>query len=109
MLPQRASSLRGRTLQKLTKRLIESLSPKLIDYFIWDREVNGFAVRVLPSGNKTFQVQYRQGGRTRRKSLGRVGTVSLDLARSHAREILGRVGRCCIDPAWFDNEAFRSE
>jgi integrase len=91
MLPQKASLFRGRILQKLTKRLIESLAPKSIDYFIWDREVNGFAVRVLPSGNKTFQVQYRQGGRTRRKSLGRVGTVSLDLARSHAREILGRV------------------
>ncbi|MDA9207821.1 site-specific integrase [Octadecabacter sp.] len=78
-------------MQKLTKRLIESLVAKPADYFVWDRDVNGFAVGVLPSGNKTFQVQYRQGGRTRRKSLGRFGTVSLDLARSHAREILGRV------------------
>ena len=71
--------------------VIESLAAKHVGYVVWGRELNGFAVYVLPSGNKAFQVQYRQGGRTRRKSPGRVGTALLYLARPHVHKVLGRV------------------
>ena len=60
-------------------------------YFVWDDEVAGFGVRVMPSGAKTYQTQYRKGGRTRRVSLGRHGTLTADEARKRARELLGRV------------------
>ncbi|MEX3014995.1 tyrosine-type recombinase/integrase [Gymnodinialimonas hymeniacidonis] len=76
---------------KLTKRTIDALKPDASSYFVWDSVVVGFGVRVMPSGTKTFQVQYRKGRRTRRSSLGRVGVVALDQARDHAREMLGQV------------------
>ena len=76
---------------KLTKRTVESLPIQAKDYFVWDDEVAGFGVRVMPSGAKTYQAQYRKGGRTRRVSLGRHGTLTADEARKRARELLGRV------------------
>ena len=76
---------------KLTKRTVESLPIEAKDYFVWDDEVAGFGVRVMPSGAKTYQAQYRKGGRTRRVSLGRHGTLTADEARKRARELLGRV------------------
>ena len=76
---------------KLTKRTVDALKPKADAYFVWDGQVVGFGVRVMPSGTKTFQVQYRKGRRTRRSSLGRFGVVTVDQARDHAREMLGQV------------------
>lgn len=76
---------------KLTKRTIDALQPKAESYFVWDGHVVGFGIRVMPSGTKTFQVQYRKGRRTRRSSLGRFGVVTVDQARDHAREMLGQV------------------
>jgi integrase len=76
---------------KLTKRRVDALEPKPDSYFVWDDEVKGFGVRVMPSGTKTYQVQYRKGGRTRRASIGRHGTVTADQARMRAKELLGLV------------------
>ncbi len=41
---------------KLTKRTVDSLKPGEADYFVWDAEIIGFGVRVMPSGAKTYQV-----------------------------------------------------
>lgn len=76
---------------KLTKRTVDALTPKSESYFVWDCEVKGFGVRVMPSGTRTYQVQYRKGGRTRRTSIGRHGTVTVDQARITAKELLGMV------------------
>lgn len=76
---------------KLTKRRVESLTPKTDSFFVWDDEVKGFGIRVMPSGTRTYQVQYRKGGRTRRVSIGRHGTVTVDQARMRAKELLGLV------------------
>lgn len=76
---------------KLTKRLVESLEPTATGYFVWDNEVKGFGVRIMPSGTRTYQVQYRKGGRTRRVSIGRHGNVTADQARLRARQLLGDV------------------
>ncbi|WP_127563066.1 site-specific integrase [Nioella ostreopsis] len=76
---------------KLTKRTVEALPVKPENYFVWDDEVKGFGVRVMPSGTRTYQVQYRKGGRTRRASIGRHGTVTVDQARQRAKELLGLV------------------
>jgi hypothetical protein len=63
---------------KITKRLVESSPIKERDYFIWDDEVKGFAIRILPSGTRMYQIQYRKGGRTRRASIGRHGILTAD-------------------------------
>ncbi len=76
---------------RLTKRTVEALPVKPENYFVWDDEVKGFGVRVMPSGTRTYQVQYRKGGRTRRASIGRHGTVTVDQARQRAKELLGLV------------------
>lgn len=79
---------------KLTKRTIDAaaVDPER-DYFIWDDEMPGFGLRVLKSGMKTYQIQYRKGGRTRRNSIGKHGTITPDEARKIAKETLGRVAK----------------
>lgn len=78
---------------KITKRRVEALKPQATDYFEWDDELAGFGVRVMRSGVKSYVVQYRSGGRTRRLAFSRVGTMTPDEARAHARELLVAVAR----------------
>ncbi len=79
---------------KLTKRTIDAAKPDPKGhYFIWDDEMPGFGLRVLKSGKKTYQIQYRHGGRTRRNSIGMHGTITPDEARKIAKEKLGRVAK----------------
>ena len=78
---------------KLSKRTIDALEPRETDFFVFDERLPGFGVRVLASGVKTFQVQYKSGGRTRRKSLGRHGALTADEARREAQKILGEVAK----------------
>ena len=73
---------------KLTKRNVDAAQPKETDYFVWDSETKGFGLRVLPSGVKSYLIQYRSGGRTRRLSLGKHGVLTPDEARKLAREHL---------------------
>jgi integrase len=76
---------------RLTKRSVDALKAESKDYFVWDAILVGFGVRVLASGTKTYQIQYRKGGRTRRSSIGRHGVVTVDQARTTAKEMLGQV------------------
>jgi hypothetical protein len=46
--------------------------------FLWDSELRGFGVRVVPSGLRAFILQYRNAeGRSRRIVIGRYGVLSL--------------------------------
>lgn len=78
---------------KLTKRSVEALQPMASSYFVWDDEIKGFGVRIMASGNRTYQAQYRKGGRTRRISLGRHGNITTEQARLKAREVMGLVAK----------------
>lgn len=78
---------------RLSKRTVEGLTPAETDYLVFDDAVTGFAIRVFPSGRKTFLVQYRSGGRTRRVKIGSFGGVTVDEARIEARKITGSVAR----------------
>jgi integrase len=94
VLPWRADRPpEDRPLPKLTKRRIDALAIEATDYFAWDDEVSGFGVRVLPSGVKSYLVQYRSGGRTRRVAIGKHGTVTVEEARKRARDLLGQVAK----------------
>tara|TARA_R110000868_G_scaffold409595_1_gene695403 strand:- start:9286 stop:10506 length:1221 start_codon:yes stop_codon:yes gene_type:complete len=75
----------------LNKRFVDGLAPSDKNYITFDGELRGFGVRVAPSGRKTFIVQYRAGGRTRRVKLGVYGSVTVDQARTEARKRLGEV------------------
>jgi integrase len=92
MLPQKQRT-GGKIMPKLTKRSVESFQAKAKSYFEWDSEIMGFGVRIMPSGTKTYQVQYRKGGRTRRASIGRHGNITAEQARGRAKEIMGDLSR----------------
>ena len=82
---------------KLTKRTIEALAPREIDYIAWDNDVPGFGVRVMPSGRKSFVLQYRAGRRSRRMVLGYVNVVTPEQARVMAIQHLAAL-RQGVDP-----------
>jgi integrase len=83
---------------KLTKRAVETAEIKASEYFLWDDEVPGFGLRVLPSGRKGFVVQYRAGRRPRRISLGPSTVLTCEQARTRAITIIAAV-RNGDDPA----------
>ncbi|WP_300030598.1 site-specific integrase [uncultured Roseobacter sp.] len=80
-------------MSKLTKRAVEALEVRAKDYLVWDGDLSGFGVRVFASGRKSYLVQYRAGGRTRRRSIGQHGALTADQARVEARKLLGDVAR----------------
>ena len=92
---------------KITKRLIDALPPGGERLILWDFELKGFGLVVLPSGVRSFVVQYRNAsGRKRRLALGRFGVMTVDGARQAAREALAAVGKG-LDPVG-DKQALRA-
>ena len=86
--------------QLLTHRSIEALRPAEAPYRVSDQRCKGLAVRVAPSGIKTWDLAYRiRGtGKMRRLSLGRTTDVSLEQARERANALTSaaRSGRDLI-------------
>ena len=78
---------------KLTIQSVKALAPpEEGQAFLWDTELRGFGVRVIPSGLKTFVLQYRNAeGRSRRLVLGRFGVLTVEQARDKAKINLGAV------------------
>jgi integrase len=83
---------------KLTKRVVDAADIKETEHFIWDGELPGFGLRVLPSGRKRYVVQYRAGRRSRRISLGPSSVLTCEQARTRAIGIIAAT-RNGEDPA----------
>ena len=88
---------------RLTKRVVDGITPTSKPSFIWDNELRGFGVRVEPTGTKTFVLRYRlrhlgPTGPKRFLTIGRFGHLTVEQAREQAKAVLGAVslGR---DPA----------
>ncbi|PJE30421.1 Site-specific recombinase XerD [Pseudooceanicola antarcticus] len=92
---------------KLTKRSVEALPVDGRDYIVFDCDVIGFGVRVSPTGRKSYLIQYRVGGRTRRFTLGKHGTLTAEAARKLAVQRLGEVAHG-EDPSATRSEHHRS-
>lgn len=91
---------------KINKRSVDAFNadgqPQAV---LWDSEIRGFGVRALPSGLKTFIVQYRNAeGIKRRINLGRYGVITVERARDLAKIKLGEVASG-EDPALAVHEA----
>ncbi len=78
---------------KLTKRVVDGAESRRSDYVIWDDELPGFGLRVFTSGKRSYVIQYRQGGRSRRFTIGLHGVWTPELARQEAKVQLGRIAR----------------
>lgn len=61
------------------------------DAIFWDRDLQGFGVRVYPSGRKVYVVQSRGPGGSKRVTVGRHGDITADQARKRAAEIIDRI------------------
>lgn len=78
-------------MSKLTKRTVDAAKVKDTDYFVWDDDLPGFGLRVFASGRKSYVIQYRSHGRTRRFTIGPHGPVTPNGARKKALILLGRI------------------
>lgn len=76
---------------KLTKRIVEATQPQGRDRFVWDDALPGFGLRVFASGKRSYLVQYKAAGRTRRVTIGQHGPITADQARKRALVLLAEV------------------
>lgn len=75
--------------EKLTNRFVNQITPsdKLVEFY--DTELNGFYLRVFPSGSKIFYVRYRLIDGTRYTyKIGRADTLTTLEAREKAKAVL---------------------
>src|SRR5688572_2788967 len=98
--------------QKLTKKLVEGVLPwtkedetpeadrsaadaelsleqatRSRDVIVWDSEVPGFGLKVTPAGKRVYFAYYRtSSGQQRRPKVGEHGVLTVDEARSIARQ-----------------------
>jgi len=72
---------------KITKTLVAAAGPEEQSHIIWDIEIKGFGLLILPSGVKSFIYQYRtQENRSRRATIGKSDKFTAEQARIKARE-----------------------
>jgi integrase len=76
---------------KLTKRVVDAAESREKDYVIWDDDLPGFGLRVFVSGKRSYLIQYRSAGRSRRYTIGLHGVWTPETARQEAKVQLGRV------------------
>ena len=78
---------------RITKRLVDGLErpPKGKRIKVYDESITGFGLAALPSGKKTFFVEYGPKGARRRMTLGPYGVLTVDQARKMAQRKLGLV------------------
>lgn len=72
---------------KLTKRVVTAAKVTDKRHVVWDTELKGFGLLVLPSGVKSYVYDYRNGyGRKRRVTIGKHGEWTCEQARKKAEE-----------------------
>src|SRR5690349_8505689 len=77
--------------KNLTARRVTALKPRLTRYEIFDSRTPGLAIRVTPTGHKSWVLHYRHRGRHRRLTLGRYPDRTLAAARAKAIKERARI------------------
>jgi integrase len=92
LMSEKVESLEsGKRGLKLTQSVVKALKTDLPrGVRLYDTELRGFCVTVLPSGNKVFWVRY--GDRKKRSwyRVGAYGVLTVEEAREEARKVLSR-------------------
>ena len=70
---------------KITQKLINNLTSEPKAHRVHDTVQPGLFIRVFPSGHKSYMVTW---GRNKNATLGHVGVVTLEQARTEAAPIL---------------------
>ena len=75
---------------RLTKRIVDAAKPADREYILWDIDIAGFGLRVMPGGRKTYLLKYRvgggRGGQPRKPALGVHGKITAEEARDLAKD-----------------------
>ncbi len=79
------------TQKPISKRTVDAIVPDGTDALHWDATLPGFGVRVYASGRKTYVVQCRGPGGSKRVTVGRHGKITPDEARKKAAVIIDRI------------------
>ena len=82
--------------QKLSKAAVERLQAGARELVVWDDALEGFGVRIKPTGVKSYIVQYRNRttGASKRLTLGQHGPLlTFDKAKKQALALLADVQR----------------
>src|SRR5688500_15990261 len=83
-------------LVRISRKTVDAAVVAERSYFVWDRDLKGFGLRVTPGGTIRYVVQYRMGGRdfgSKRRTIGRDGSAwSPNTARAEAERLLHLVG-----------------
>jgi hypothetical protein len=74
---------------KITKRSVDAAHQESDRYIVWDTDLKGFGLLVLPSNVKTYIFNYRtKNGVDRRYSIGKHGgQITPDWARKRAGDL----------------------
>lgn len=91
-----------------TDKQIKNEKPKGYIYDLREPNGNGFALRVFPSGEKSWVFIYTFQGRKRRMTLGKYPTMTLKKAKSEHRKALDMLQNDKKDPA-FEKQKEKAE
>ena len=84
MLPQKRNELPNK--RQLTELTVRKTRPKDKPFLIWDTKQRGLALRIQPTGAKSWVVVYSRLGRSRWLTLGAADAIYLSDARMLAAE-----------------------
>jgi integrase len=74
--------------KRLTELAVRKLKPGPAPYLIWDTLQRGLAIRVQPSGGRTWKAIYSRHGRPRWYHIGDAGAIGLADARKLAARVM---------------------
>jgi len=79
---------------KLTSRTVKALKPRNKPYDVRDTDIKGFLLRVSPSNNMTYYLQYRNAdGLQKHYKIGTVGSITPVQARDIAGKKAGEIAK----------------
>ncbi|MEZ0280357.1 Arm DNA-binding domain-containing protein, partial [Methyloceanibacter sp.] len=80
---------------RITKRTVDAATPEGGRFIIWDTELKGFGLLVLPTGVKSYCFNYVSpvDGRERRATIGKHGDWTPTQARDKAEDLRDAVRR----------------
>lgn len=83
----------GNLKARITASTLKSIKARKAEWFIKDTQIQGFQIKVLPSGKATYQVEARLGGKGRVKKfkIGDVSTLGVEEARERAKQALNDI------------------
>lgn len=74
---------------KITAKYVRDVTPTAKDKIYWDSRLQGYGLRVKPSGQKSFVIQYRNSyGQSKRKTVGPYPKITADQAFKNGKELL---------------------